>query len=327
MNTPTEETARVHRIVADTDTLRSVMLPGVEGIDLENWNRLSWSQKLRWPFPADLVTYRPQPWCKACNDAPGRVCGPHKKQWCDTCRQNLTEAHADLAYIGHADVTERLDLVDPEWSWKPRSTQIPDDMLDGLTRHGDMQTMERLVSAYPPKYDNDGGMWIEMTIHNDDGEQVTRIGYGDAPGKRGSSAIKEIIGDAIRNAAMRYGVARYLWSRSDIALAKAGRPTTSKQKGAPRPAVKAARATVAESAPPSGGVSPAQVLAQTAFEYAQNGSGKNIEDLRKDCHDTAKAQGLLTQRVRSPFGGQGEVQLSAVILMAKGAMSRGGGDG
>jgi len=288
-----------------------VLLPGVEGLTLEQWNQLTWSQKLRWPFPTELVCYRPQPWCRACGDAKSRVCSDHRKQWCDTCKQSLTEAHTDLAYVGHADVTERLDLVDPEWSWTPRSTQIPDDMLDSLTRHGDMATMERLISAYPPKYDNDGGMWIEMTIHNDDGEAIRRIGYGDAPGKRGSSAIKEIIGDAIRNAAMRYGVARYLWSRSEIALATAGRPAekrTTQRRAQPAKQTPAPAKT--------DGVSPAQVIAQTAFEYSRQGSGKTIEELRKDCHEKASAQKLLREMVRSPIDGQ-EATLSKVISEAK----------
>jgi hypothetical protein len=43
------------------------------------------------------------------------------------------------------------------------------------------------------------------------------LGYGDAAGKKGPNAVKEAIGDAIRNAAMRRGVALDLWAKENIA--------------------------------------------------------------------------------------------------------------
>jgi hypothetical protein len=58
------------------------------------------------------------------------------------------------------------------------------------------------------------GMWIRLTIF-DQG----RIGYGAVePNERRSDGdlIKEIIGDGIRNAAMRFGVALNLWSKNDL---------------------------------------------------------------------------------------------------------------
>jgi hypothetical protein len=42
---------------------------------------------------------------------------------------------------------------------------------------------------------------------------VTRLGYGHPDGKRGGDAIKESIGDAIRNAGMRFGVGIDLWRK------------------------------------------------------------------------------------------------------------------
>lgn len=296
-----------------------VLLPGVEGVTLEQWDRLTWSQKLRWPFPTDLVCYRPQPWCKACGEAKSRVCGDHKKQWCDTCRQSLTEAHADLAYIGHADVTERLDLVDPEWSWRPMNYSVPDELMNTAVMTGPA-LLEKVLQAHPPRYDNDGGLWIELMIHNDEGKEITRLGYGDAPGKRGSSAIKEIIGDALRNAAMRYGVARYLWSRSDIALAKSGQPSR-KREPANR---KAQPVRPRNQGPRSDTPSPAQVIAQTAYEYSKQDSGKTIEELRVDCHEKASAARILREIVRSPIDGQ-EVALSKVISEAKAIIEGRGG--
>lgn len=97
-----------------------------------------------------------------------------------------------LDYIGHAGITERLNQADPWWTWEPM----------GLTEAG-----TPLMS--------DGGMWGRMTVLG-----VTRIGYGDPGRNSGPNAIKETIGDFIRNAAMRFGVGTYLWSKSESALAK-----------------------------------------------------------------------------------------------------------
>lgn len=94
-----------------------------------------------------------------------------------------------LAYVGHAAVTQRLLEVDPAWSWEPVA-------LD-----------ERGLPLFDPL----GGLWIRLTIAG-----ITRLGYGDAQGKKGPNAVKECIGDAIRNAAMRFGVALDLWAKEDI---------------------------------------------------------------------------------------------------------------
>lgn len=94
-----------------------------------------------------------------------------------------------LDYVGHAAVTARLLEVDPTWTWEPLAL---DD--SGL-----------------PKFDDHGGLWIRLTIVGH-----TRIAYGDAAGKKGPNAVKEAIGDAIRNGAMRFGVGLDLWSKEDL---------------------------------------------------------------------------------------------------------------
>lgn len=88
-----------------------------------------------------------------------------------------------LDYAGHAVVTDRLLQVDPAWSWEP------------------MATDERGL----PIADSKGNLWIRLTICG-----VTRIGVGDGP------TAKVVIGDAIRNAAMRFGVALDLWSKEEL---------------------------------------------------------------------------------------------------------------
>lgn len=88
-----------------------------------------------------------------------------------------------LDYVGHAATTDRLLAVDSEWTWEPL----------GLDEHG------------LPAIDAAGNLWIRLTVCG-----VTRIGCGDG------KSMKERIGDAIRNAAMRFGVALDLWAKEDL---------------------------------------------------------------------------------------------------------------
>lgn len=94
-----------------------------------------------------------------------------------------------LDYVGHAATTQRLLEVDPAWTWEPLAVD------------------ERGL----PALDSNGGLWIKLTVCD-----VTRLGYGDAGTKKGPNAVKEAIGDALRNAAMRFGVALDLWAKEDI---------------------------------------------------------------------------------------------------------------
>ena len=94
-----------------------------------------------------------------------------------------------LDYVGHAALTDRLLDVDPAWNWEPFATTET-----GL-----------------PQFDNQGGLWIKLTVLG-----VTRMGYGATDKNKGGDGIKEIIGDALRNAAMRFGVALNLWHKGDL---------------------------------------------------------------------------------------------------------------
>ncbi len=94
-----------------------------------------------------------------------------------------------LDYVGHAALTARLLEADPEWFYEPLAIGE-----NGL-----------------PVFDKDGGLWIRLTICG-----VTRLGYGDSQGKTGGNAIKEAIGDALRNAGMRFGAALDLWHKGDL---------------------------------------------------------------------------------------------------------------
>ena len=100
----------------------------------------------------------------------------------------LPKGGATLDFVGHGFLTARLLDVDPHWNWEPLAF---DDR--GL-----------------PLVDEHGGLWIKLTVCG-----VTRLGYGDAGGRKGPNAIKEAIGDALRNAGMRFGAALDLWSKGD----------------------------------------------------------------------------------------------------------------
>lgn len=145
------------------------------------------AKALREPFPSERVGKLPRIWCGACRDDRFKVCDKHRKSKCQDCHNNITDAHLHLDYVGHADVTDRLLEVDPSWTWEPLAYGP-----DGL-----------------PAMDRFGGMWMKLTVAG-----VTRLGYGDAGGKQGPDAVKEAIGDGLRNSAMRFGVALDLWSKT-----------------------------------------------------------------------------------------------------------------
>ncbi|MBU6260603.1 MAG: hypothetical protein KGO01_19485, partial [Burkholderiales bacterium] len=133
---------------------------------------------LRAPFPAHQISKLPKPKSK---DAP--------KGRCNECGgwHGLPAVHLD--YVGHAALTDRLLDADALWAWEPLS----------------------LDAAGLPALDQNGGLWIRLTVCG-----VTRLGYGDAQGKSGGDAMKERIGDALRNAAMRFGAALDLWHKGDL---------------------------------------------------------------------------------------------------------------
>lgn len=121
------------------------------------------------------------------SSAVGKLPKPYKKDSpkgnCPECSgyHGLPAVHLD--YVGHAATTDRLLTVDPDWSWEPMGTD----------------------QAGLPAPDAQGNLWIRLTVCG-----VTRIGVGDG------ASMKERIGDAIRNAAMRFGVALDLWSKEEL---------------------------------------------------------------------------------------------------------------
>lgn len=147
----------------------------------------------------------------------------------------LPRAGTTLDYVGHGAVTARLLDVDPEWNWEPGA---------------------RTESGAPAlEYDKDGnpvGLWIKLTVLD-----VTRWGYGSC-GSSQFEAEKVLIGDAIRNAAMRFGVALELWikghAEDDEGVAASSPPRASRGRGGPPPCVVCGEPMVGKAIPNGSGV-------------------------------------------------------------------------
>lgn len=101
-----------------------------------------------------------------------------------------TSKRPELEYVGHGAITARLLDVDPHWTWEPM----------GYGPDGS-PAVDRDAQGHPI------GLWIKLTVLG-----VTRPGYGDCESGQ-FSAMKVLVGDALRNAAMRFGLALDLWVR------------------------------------------------------------------------------------------------------------------
>jgi hypothetical protein len=149
----------------------------VEGATLE---------ALRAPFAENHISKLPKPTKKQTEEVRADF---KKGRRCTICGAWHHPDVVHLDYVGHAALTDRLLDVDLEWDWEPFA-------LD-----------ERGL----PAFDQFGGLWIKLTVLG-----KTRPGYGSADGKTGGDAVKETIGDALRNAAMRFGAALDLWHKGDL---------------------------------------------------------------------------------------------------------------
>lgn len=178
-------------------------------------NTVGMSEALRAAFHPQAVGKLPRIICKDCSKAPTRNCKEHSKRQCDICGNYITTRHIHLDYVGHAEVTDRLLSVDPTWNWEPLEREVDPGMMAVVASMAPESILEGLAAVLavsPPRVTRTSqgdpcGMWIKLTVGG-----VTRLGYGTVePGK--TDPEKQLIGDAIRNAAMRFGVALTLWSK------------------------------------------------------------------------------------------------------------------
>lgn len=141
---------------------------------------------LRAPFPENQISKLPKPTKKQTDIVRNDYT---KGIRCQVCGGWHHPKVVHLDYVGHAALTDRLLECDPHWNWEPMA----------FSEQG------------TPLQDANGGMWIKLTVCG-----VTRLGYGHPDGKRGGDAVKEVIGDAMRNAAMRFGAALDLWHKGQL---------------------------------------------------------------------------------------------------------------
>lgn len=142
--------------------------------------------KLRAPFPANQISKLPKPTKRQTDEVKADF---KKGIRCNLCGAWHHPNVVHLDYVGHAALTDRLLDCDPAWNWEPTA----------------------MTPTGAPEIDREGGMWIKLTVCG-----VTRLGYGHPDGKTGGNAVKETIGDALRNAAMRFGAALDLWHKGDL---------------------------------------------------------------------------------------------------------------
>ena len=102
----------------------------------------------------------------------------------------LPKGGRELDYIGHADVTRILLGVDPTWTIEPAAYDEA-----GLPAR---VTIGNMVQA---------GFWMTLLGH-------TRYCVGSVEDRK-SDIGKELLSDAIRNGAMRYGIALSLWTKAE----------------------------------------------------------------------------------------------------------------
>jgi hypothetical protein len=95
----------------------------------------------------------------------------------------------NLAYVSHADITRILIEVDPAWSWQP---------------------MEWVNGRPAINVENGTAtMWGTLTLLG-----KSMLGVGSVRADK-QDLDKELVGDFLRNAAMRFGIALSLWSKQD----------------------------------------------------------------------------------------------------------------
>ena len=111
----------------------------------------------------------------------------------------ITKNGVNLDFVGHAEITRILIDIDPLWNWQPAA------WIDGR----------------PAIHESNGvaSMWGNLTLLG-----KTLLGVGTAATvmtTRGGEKFnkpdyeKELVGDFLRNAAMRFGICLSLWSKQD----------------------------------------------------------------------------------------------------------------
>jgi len=244
-------------------------------------------------FTGEQIGHKPATWCKGCSAAvrnkTGRSCGEHKAVKCGKCKTTVTEAHACLDFVGHADVRARLCEVDPEWSWAPFEFPGAGSVI--------------LSDGQPV------GLWITLTVGG-----VSKPGYGSVD-KGKPEAMKELIGDALRNAGLSFGIAWKLWAKGernggeggradagaetwDNATPAQARNGNGQQRGQVSRPARTAPAQASDEIDPD-----AQAFADEAHQ------ARSVAEM-EGIHQRAREAGKLTRMVANPAsGGKGKLAI------------------
>lgn len=117
----------------------------------------------------------------------------------------LPRGGISLDFVGHAEITRILIQVDPNWSWEPVAWDVSGrpavNVVNGMAV-----------------------MWGRLTVLGQ-----SRLGVGSAKHDK-PDLDKELIGDFLRNAAMRFGISLSLWSKAEWEEAGAPAKPTPVQK-------------------------------------------------------------------------------------------------
>ena len=101
----------------------------------------------------------------------------------------LPKAGTSLDFVGHADITRILLEIDPTWRWVPIAW---DNGRPAIHVENGIATM-----------------WGELTVLGQ-----ARLGVGSVRADK-QELDKELIGDFLRNAAMRFGICLSLWTKQE----------------------------------------------------------------------------------------------------------------
>ena len=239
----------------------------------------------------------------------------------------LPRGGIQLDYVGHADVTRRLLEADPDWNWEPRARDADPEILAAALGTGNPEIVRQVLDNAPPKFDlsQNGrpvGLWIKLTVGG-----VTRLGYGSVPANQ-NDAEKVLIGDALRNAAMRFGVALDLWAKGDRAYPAAENPAGSggeahrERRPAPRgPAAGNGRPQTVRPAETPQDATAASEPDPEAQPFADEASECRTLAALKDVNTRAREARKLAALIRNPAGG-GTGGLGQYIAWKKSALER-----
>jgi hypothetical protein len=130
----------------------------------------------------------------------------------------LPKAGVKLDYVSHSATTNRLLDADHSFTWEPMARDEAGAPILVRDKDAFSDPMAKV------------GIWIWLDVAG-----VRTPGFGE--GKN----VKEAIGDAIRNAAMRRGVALDLWAKEDLSSEGEPRPQRgsgqASRQAAPSPSV------------------------------------------------------------------------------------------